>query len=376
MTDGQLGLISGLYFALFYCLIAIPVGWLADRTNRVRVLSFACALWSAATVACGFAPTIRSWSRRAWPSVSARRAACRLRTRSSPTTSRRARAARRWACSISGRRSDRRWASRSARRSRPPTAGGPRSSSLGAVGIVTALIVYLFVREPVRGGLDRHARGRRRRFSRPRPFWPTCRMFFSRPVLLRVSLACGATQFVTYASLNFTTLFLMREKGMTLNEIAIYYALLIGIGIGAGHVCLRAADRSVRAALESAPMRFCRRAALALAIPFFVGFVWAPTWPLALAFLAVPDVPQLLLPLAGGRAGAGGSAAARARARRRAAAAGDESHRSRARARRISVPPAISSAPSIRTTRCSSLLYPRAVLRAGGAAASSGSRAY
>src|ERR687889_1176835 len=46
VTDGQLGLIGGLYFALFYCLISIPVGWLADRTNRVRVLSFACALWS------------------------------------------------------------------------------------------------------------------------------------------------------------------------------------------------------------------------------------------------------------------------------------------------------------------------------------------
>src|SRR6185503_12746420 len=55
VTDGQLGLISGLYFALFYCVLAIPVGWLADRTTRVRVLSVACALWSAATVACGVA---------------------------------------------------------------------------------------------------------------------------------------------------------------------------------------------------------------------------------------------------------------------------------------------------------------------------------
>jgi len=34
ITDGQLGLISGFYFALFYCFIALPVGWLADRTNR------------------------------------------------------------------------------------------------------------------------------------------------------------------------------------------------------------------------------------------------------------------------------------------------------------------------------------------------------
>ena len=52
ITDGQLGLIGGLYFAFFYCFIAIPVGWFADRTNRVTVLSLACAIWSAATVAC------------------------------------------------------------------------------------------------------------------------------------------------------------------------------------------------------------------------------------------------------------------------------------------------------------------------------------
>src|SRR5580704_18936527 len=54
VTDGQLGRISGFYFALFYCSISIPVGWLADRSNRVHVLSLACALWSAATMACGF----------------------------------------------------------------------------------------------------------------------------------------------------------------------------------------------------------------------------------------------------------------------------------------------------------------------------------
>src|SRR5262245_41973990 len=57
ITDGQLGRISGLYFALFYCILAIPVGWLADRTNRVRVLALACGLWSAATTACGLAST-------------------------------------------------------------------------------------------------------------------------------------------------------------------------------------------------------------------------------------------------------------------------------------------------------------------------------
>ena len=53
ISDGQLGLLGGLYFAFFYCFIAIPVGWLADKTNRVAVLAIACGIWSAATIACG-----------------------------------------------------------------------------------------------------------------------------------------------------------------------------------------------------------------------------------------------------------------------------------------------------------------------------------
>jgi predicted MFS family arabinose efflux permease len=158
---------------------------------------------------------------------------------------------------------------------------------LGAVGIVAALIVLAFVREPVRGGLDPRPAGEHAIASAKAEFWPTCRRFFADPVLLWVSLACGATQFVTYAVLNFTTLFLMREKGMTLEEIAIYYALLIGIGIGAGmYVSGRLIDRF--ASRSKSAHGWLPAAALALAIPFFAGFVWAPTWPLALAFLAVP----------------------------------------------------------------------------------------
>ena len=55
ITDGQLGRIGGLYFAFFYCFIAIPVGWLADRSNRISILALACAIWSGATMACGLA---------------------------------------------------------------------------------------------------------------------------------------------------------------------------------------------------------------------------------------------------------------------------------------------------------------------------------
>ena len=86
--------------------------------------------------------------------------------------------------------------------------------------------------------------------------------------------------------------------------------------------------------------------ALALAIPFFVGFVWAPHWPLALVFLAVPTFLNYFYLSPVRHARAGGSAAARARAGRRAAAAGDEPHRPRARARRSSAPPSDCFRPS------------------------------
>jgi predicted MFS family arabinose efflux permease len=155
---------------------------------------------------------------------------------------------------------------------------------LGAVGVVAALIVAMFVREPVRGGLDV---GAGREAASKALFWPTCRMFFRHPVLLAVSLATGATQFVTYALLNFATLFLMREKGMTLGEVAVYYSLLLGIAVSAGmYVSGRLIDRFVP--ISKSAYGYLPAVALALAIPFFVGFVWAPDWPLALVFLAVP----------------------------------------------------------------------------------------
>jgi MFS family permease len=52
-TDTQLGLLSGLSFALVYSLLGLPVAWLADRYNRVRIISAALAVWSLMTLLCG-----------------------------------------------------------------------------------------------------------------------------------------------------------------------------------------------------------------------------------------------------------------------------------------------------------------------------------
>ncbi|MFL0357486.1 spinster family MFS transporter [Erythrobacter sp. GH1-10] len=55
LNDTQLGLLSGFAFALFYATLGIPVAALADRMNRVNIISIALALWSAMTAVCGLA---------------------------------------------------------------------------------------------------------------------------------------------------------------------------------------------------------------------------------------------------------------------------------------------------------------------------------
>ena len=55
LSDTQLGLLSGLAFAIFYATLGIPVAALADRINRVNIISVALALWSGMTAMCGLA---------------------------------------------------------------------------------------------------------------------------------------------------------------------------------------------------------------------------------------------------------------------------------------------------------------------------------
>jgi len=57
LTDGQLGLITGLALTFVTAIAAFPVGWLADRVDRRWLLAACVMIWSAATVGFGFATT-------------------------------------------------------------------------------------------------------------------------------------------------------------------------------------------------------------------------------------------------------------------------------------------------------------------------------
>ena len=55
LQDWQLGVLTGLSFALFYTVLGIPIARAAETGNRPRIIAVAAALWSLFTIACGFA---------------------------------------------------------------------------------------------------------------------------------------------------------------------------------------------------------------------------------------------------------------------------------------------------------------------------------
>ncbi len=183
LTDGQLGRLGGLYFALFYCILGIPVAWLADRGNRVRVLTVACALWSVATAACGLAQT--------YPQLAAARMSVGIGEAGGVPPS--------YSIISDYFPASRRGTALGLFNLGPPIGQAlgvafgakiaaayswrPAFMVLGVAGVVAAAVVWAVVREPRRGATDAHVIS-----EEVVSFWATLRMFATRPTLTLVSL--------------------------------------------------------------------------------------------------------------------------------------------------------------------------------------------
>ncbi|WP_343521514.1 MFS transporter [Sphingomonas sp.] len=286
ITDSQLGYITGFYFALFYCFIAIPVGWLADRTNRTKILSLACGLWSGATIACGMAGN--------YGQLAVARMAVGIGEAGGVPPS--------YAIISDTFPREQRGTAMGIFNLGPPIGsalGVAFGASLaaafdwrvpfyvvGAIGVLTAVFVYFLVPEPVRGRFDPAPAPAST--GKPGPgFLQAITGFFGNKVLAVAALASGAANFITYGLSNFATLFLMREKGMALDEVAIWYALAVGLGMGTGiFVSGKLIDRF--AVRNKAAYALIPALSLLLALPFFLGFAAAERWEVALALLFVP----------------------------------------------------------------------------------------
>ncbi len=289
LKDWQLGALTGLTFALFYTVCGIPIAALADRTNRVRIVAVACAVWSLFTAACGFANsfTMLALARigvgvgeagGSPPSYSVisdyfpkekRGLGLSIYSLGVPFGS--------MIGTMSG--------------GFIAAAFGWRVAfwSLGIVGLILAPIIPLLIREPKRGAYDPKPDALIEAHEPAPGMFRSIAFFVRSPPLMLTAISAGLTAFVGYGMLNWNPSFLIREKHMTLPQIAVWYALVSGLCMALGTFASGAiVDRLGRK--NPAAYALVPGFAILLSTPFLWGVAYAPTWPVALMFLAGPSL--------------------------------------------------------------------------------------
>lgn len=286
LSDTALGALGGLTFALFYTTFGIPVAWLSDRFKRVWIMATACGIWSLFTAGCGLATNFTQLA------ISRIMVGAGEAGGSPPSYS-----------LISDYFPPKERGTGLALYS----LGVPLGSMLGVAfgggvaaaygwriaffavglpGVLLALVMLLVVREPKRGGLDEFALGADAHAPAP-PAFQVIGSFLTNRTLLCVAIACGLSAFVGYAMLNWNAPLLMRVKGASLKEVSAYYSLVIGVtGVigtfGSGWLADKLSHRDRRWYAWIPVIAFT------ISLPALAGLIWAPTWQIALMFIAVP----------------------------------------------------------------------------------------
>ena len=281
LSDGQLGLLTGLAFAISYSVAGIPLGLLVDRWKRTHLLAGLVSVWSALTFLSGMAtsaitlalarigvgaseagasPASMSLITDYFP-AHRRGFALSLFYMSTPISVGITFALGGWLASQFG------W------RTAYFMAGGP--------GLLLALLIILTIREPARGRLDSvKVEEARQRYQFGEAMKTLVRI---RPLLL--ILLAGVSVVAAQAGIGaFSSPFLIRTHGLSVEEAG--YAIgaikaptgIVGILIG-GLLADRLARHSKTAGLSGVAL------AMLLAAPFVALAMLTPNWTLALVFI-------------------------------------------------------------------------------------------
>lgn len=286
LTKTQFGLLGGTSFALLYTTCGIGVAYLADRVSRKWIIALACAIWSLFTALCGTAqnflqillyrmgvgfgeaggsPPSYSMISDYFP-ADRRGTALAIYSLGVPIGSM-------LGAFLGGQLA---------------LAYGWRTAFLvvGAPGIVLAVLMLLFVREPKRGGLDALLDGATEHPPAP-PLLSAIGAFFANRTLVLTAVSSAMSAFVGYAGLIWNPQFLEGVKGMAAADVATYYALALGVtGIVGTLVSGWLVDKLGHR--DRRWFAWVPAIAFALSIPFWFGLLWAPTWQLAMLFLLGP----------------------------------------------------------------------------------------
>jgi predicted MFS family arabinose efflux permease len=265
LSDTQIGLMSGLAFAIFYTVLGIPIARLADRANRVSIISMALGVWSAMTAVCGLAQNFTQMLA-ARIGVGVGEAGC-----SPPAHSliadyfppeKRASALSIYALgipfgSILG-----------------LLAGGWIAEFygwrmafflVGVPGVLLAIAFKLTVREPLRGMSDAAPSAAQ---EQP-PLGATIRILLRNRTMVHIAVGGALTAFVGYGIGQWLPAFFIRTHGLGVGETATYFGLVLGVASAIGtYLGGSLADRL--AAWDQRVYAWLPAAGVLVAFPFFV----------------------------------------------------------------------------------------------------------
>jgi len=292
LSDTQLGLLSGVAFALFYATLGMPIAMWADRGNRRHIITLATTVFSVMTAACGYAQSFTTLL------LARIGVGCGEAGSSPPSHSiiadlyppeKRATAMAIFALGVNigiligflvgG------WVNEFF---------GWRTAFLvvGAPGLLLAILVHFTLDEPERG----HSDGRSAEAAeQPPSIWAAFAFMWRRRSLRHIVIGATLNSFVGYGAVAWVPAYLIRSYGMSTAEVGTALALIIGIagGIGTfsgGYFADRLGQRDVRWNM------WLVAACVSAGVPFSFAVFLAPSaaWALV-AFIVPASVGSLFL---------------------------------------------------------------------------------
>ena len=298
LSNEDLGKLGGLYFALLYTILGIPIARLAERFSRVRIIAFSLVVWSGFTAACGTAANFGQLALYRF-GVGFGEAGC-----SPPSHS-----------LISDYYEPKRRATALSIYSFGIPLGTMFGSALGGwladkfgwrvafiavglPGLLLALLVWLVIKEPPRGHSEPErdptlpVRAAAPRFSLWREFTEigsvTASLFTKWPV---VNMVLGVTisSFGSYGGGAFAPQYFYSTFGLSLGTVGLFLGLVGGFSSGIGTLAGGFVTDSL-AKRSTTWYALTPAIGLAICVPIYLLAYIQPDWKTALLILLVPGI--------------------------------------------------------------------------------------
>jgi len=300
LTDTELGLLGGIAFAALYTTLGIPIARLAERWNRVNIISIAIVIWSGFTVLCGAA--MNFWqlllmrvgvgvgeaglSPPAHSLISdyfepkKRASALAIYSFGIPLGSMFGAIAGGWIAQTFGWR----WA----------------FVVVGLPGVIIAILLKLLVKEPARGHADAVERGVAPETIAPKPppfslatefseLASVAGTLFGKWPVLHIVLGVTIASFAGYGSGAFGAPYFIRQFGLDLATVGFVFGLVGGISAGLGTL-LGGFVTDFLGKRSAAWYAIVPAIGLAVATPIYIYAYLQNDWRYAAAILLIPGI--------------------------------------------------------------------------------------